>query len=318
VGVENRISWHNGPKANKECNVTMRFGIMEMQLGLLLPSGGTPQQVMAQVAAFDHAALTRRVAASGFRTLELGGDLALFFPSAYAPTAIKQLAALKAELGLSYTMHLPLWSVEPSTPLTPVRHGSTRVLIDVINATQPLDPDDYVLHATGALAAEFYRMDLPATARTLILRQFQNGARDSIASILRETGIPSRKLAIESIEFPFGLTLELAEELDLSFCLDTGHVLSGFAGDIALEDALERCLPRLAQIHLHDAPQWQPGTPILYGQDHQPLGAGDLDVGWLLDRLNEAHFTGPLVFELGIEQALASLDVVRALRPTLV
>ena len=117
--------------------------------------------------AFDHAALTRRLAGSGFKTIELGGDLGLFFPSAYSPQAVQNLAALKQELGLSYTLHLPLWSVEPSTPLTPVRMGSAQAIIDVINATQVLEPLDYVLHATGALAAEFYRMHLPEQARAL-------------------------------------------------------------------------------------------------------------------------------------------------------
>jgi kynurenine formamidase len=59
----------------------------------------------------------RSLAATGFKTIELGGDLTLFFPGAYTPAAIERLAALKAELGLAYTVHLPLWSVEPSTPL---------------------------------------------------------------------------------------------------------------------------------------------------------------------------------------------------------
>lgn len=295
----------------------MRFGIMEMQLGLLIPTGIAPDQIAARVAAFDHAALTRRLAGSGFRIIELGGDLGLFFPSAYSAQAVEKLAALKQELGLSYTLHLPLWSVEPSTPLTPVRQGSAQSAIDVINATHALEPLDYVFHATGALAAEFYRMNLPEQARALILRQFQSAARDSLQRILRETGLPSRKLAIETIEFPFDLTLELAETLDLSMCLDTGHILSGFSGPVDLFNALERLLPRLAQIHLHDSPQWRPGTPIVYGKDHQALGTGDMPLGPLLDRLEAARFDRPLIFELRVDEALASLEVIRRTRPSL-
>ena len=295
----------------------MRFGIMEMQLGLLIPADGAPDQIATRVAAFDHATLTRQLAGSGFKTIELGGDLGLFFPSAYSPQAVQKLLELKQELGLSYTLHLPLWSVEPSTPLTPVRQGSAQSAIDVINATRTLEPLDYVFHATGALAAEFYRMNLPEKARALILRQFQSAARDSLQGILRETGLPSRELAIETIEFPFDLTLELAEALDLSMCLDTGHILSGFSGPIDLFEALERLLPRLAQVHLHDSPQWRTGTPIVYGKDHQALGTGDVPVGELLDRLEAAHFDRPLIFELRVDEALASLDVIRRLRPNL-
>ncbi len=173
----------------------------------------------------------------------------------------------------------------------------------------------YVLHATGALAAEFYRMNLPDIAKNLLLRQFQGNATDSLRTILAETGIPSRKLAIETIEFPFELTLEVAEELDLSLCLDTGHVLVGFSGPIEIFDALEQCLPRLAEIHLHDGPWQGSEMNIGYGKDHQALGKGDLNVGHFLDRLDEAKFSGPVIFELTVAQALASLDVIRSLRP---
>lgn len=295
----------------------MRFGIMAMQINSLIPPGLPADGVVAHLARFDQAELVRPLAEAGFNPVELGGDLALFFPQAFAPPAIERLAALKAEKKLGYTVHLPLWSVEPSTLLTPVRQGSVRALIDTIQATLPLDPEVYVLHATGALAAEFYRMGLPDLAHSLILRQFQNQARESVQAILAETCIPSRRLAVETIEFPLELTLELAEELDLSMCLDTGHVLAGFSGPIDLFDALERCLPRLAEVHLHDS-RWQGiDHQIAYGQDHQTLGAGDLDLPHLLDRLADAQFGGPLVLELRVEQALASLEVIRAARPDL-
>ena len=296
----------------------MRFGLMAMQMNALIPAGLSPQQMMGYVQSFDHAALVRSLHGYGFNPIELGGDLAMFMPHAYGPAAIDALAALEAETGVTYTVHLPLWSVEPSTPLTPVREGSVQSAIDIIRATQPLEPETYVFHATGALATEFSRMTLPEQGRAILLRQFQAGALQSLGSILAVTGIPSRRLAIETIEFPFDLTLEMAEKLDLSLCLDTGHVLVGFSGEIAFFDALERCLPRLAEVHLHDAPAYRPDAPLGYGKDHAPLGAGDLDVAGLLDRLAAAQFRGPLVFELKVEQALASLQVVRALRPELV
>ena len=292
----------------------MRFGIMAMQLGMLIPAGLEPAQVMAHIAGFDNANLVRSLAEKGFRLIELGGDLGMFLPQSFAPPTIQRLLAVKDELGLSYTVHLPLWSVEPSTPLTPVRQGSVRAVIEIIQAVQPLQPESYVLHATGALAAEFYRMHIPETARALLLRQFQAGAWQSIQTILSETGIASRKLAIETIEFPFDLTFELAEQFDLSICLDTGHVLVGFSGPISLYEALERCLPRLGEIHLHDGPWQGPERNIGYGLDHQALGKGDLDLPCFLDRLHQADYRGPIIFELGVEDALASLQAVRAVR----
>jgi sugar phosphate isomerase/epimerase len=293
----------------------MRFGIMTMQREDLIPSGLSLQEMLAYLVDLDHADLARRLFSHGFNPIEVGGDMPLFLPHTLAPPAVQRLAELKEQTGLTYTVHLPLWSVEPSTPLAPVREGSVQALIDAIQATLPLEPEIYVLHATGALAAEFYQMDLPSVAHTFILRQFQGNARASIQTLLAETGIPSRQLAIETIEFPFDLTLEMAEELDLSICLDTGHVLVGFSGPWDLFEVLDRCLPRLGEIHLQDGPWQGPERKIGYGQDHQPLGQGDLEVGRLLDKLVEADFSGPIILELTLQQALASMEVIRSIRP---
>jgi sugar phosphate isomerase/epimerase len=279
----------------------------------LLPEnagGQPPEQVLAQIMGFDHAALARRLAEQGFDPIELGADLGMLLPHTFAPPAIEGLAALKAEMGVNYTVHLPLWSIEPSTLHPTVRQGSVQALIDSVRVTQPLEPQMYVLHATGALAAEFYHMRLPEMARTIMMRQFQAAARQSLQTLLAETGLPPRKLAIETIEFPFDLTLELAEEFDTSICFDTGHVLVGFSGRVDFFDALERCLPRLGEVHLHDGPWQGPEGNIGYGKDHQPLGAGDLDVGRFLQRLDQAGFDGPVVFELRLHEALASLETI--------
>ena len=293
----------------------MRFGIMGLQLDSLIPPGLPPGAVMQHIMGFDHAAVVRYLHGHGFNPIELGGDLALFLPQSFAPPSIEALAALRAELGISYTVHLPLWSSEPSTPLEPVRRGSVQALLDAIRAVQPLDPEVYVLHATGSLAAEFYQMRQLGAGHDLILQQFQICAMESLRVLIAESGVPSRKLAIETVEFPFELTLDMAERLDLSMCFDTGHVLVGFSGPIDLFDALDQCLPRLAEVHLNDGPWQGPERNIGYGKDHQPLGRGDLDVGRFLDRLTAAEFTGPLIFELTLTESLGSLEVIRRLRP---
>lgn len=293
----------------------MRFGIMAMQTGALIPPADALKNPLDFVMGFDHAGLVRMLHGQGFNLVELGGDLTLFFPQSYSPASIEKLGALKRELGLTYTMHLPLWSVEPSTLLQPVRLGSLRALVDAVKATQPLDVEMYVLHSTGALAAEFYQMRLPDAGKGLILRQFQANAKQTIQALLAETGLPPRKLAVETIEFPFEMTYEIAQELDTSICLDVGHVLTGFSGPVQLFDVLETVLPRLGEIHLHDAPWQGPERRIGYGKDHQPLGAGDLDTARLLDRLTGADWNGPIIFELSIEETKQSLDVIRKLRP---
>ncbi len=288
----------------------MRYGVMSTQMSLLVPPDLPPADLAGHLATFSHADLVRQIAATGFKLIELGGDLEMLLPQLYSPAAIPELAALKQELGLAYTVHLPLWSVEPSTPLTPVRAGSVTATIDHLNTVAPLEPEVYVFHATGALAAEFYRMKLPDLAKQYLLGQFQSGARESIQKILAETGIPSRKLAIETIEFPFAMTLALAEELDLSICFDTGHILAGFSGEIEFFAALEQALPRISEFHLHDCPV-VPGK-IGYGQDHQALGKGDLDIHRFLSTLETSNFSGPVIFELDLAAAVKSLEIIHA------
>lgn len=177
----------------------MRFGIKAMQLNALIPPDASGEQLLRQLVDFDHARLVRSMAEVGFQIIELSGDLALFLPHIFHQHAITDLAQLQNELNLSYTVHLPLWSVEPSTPLEAVRRGSAQAVVETIQATHPLSPEVFVLHATGALAAEFFRMNISDLAKSLLLRQFQSKAKESIAWILGQTGIEPRKLAIETI-----------------------------------------------------------------------------------------------------------------------
>lgn len=295
----------------------MQFGIMDMQMPLLIPGGKAPAELKASLMGFDHSALVGKLVEQGFKLIELGGDLGMFIPQSYTPDAVEKLAALKQQHGLRYTLHLPLWSVEPSTPLTQVRHGSRDALVEAIQRTQLLQPESCVLHATGALAAEFYQMRLPDIGRQFILKQFQAGAAETIKAILGETGIASRTLSIETIEFPHEMTMELVEQFDTSVCLDVGHILVGFSGTVTLFEVLEQVLPRLGEIHLHDGP-WQYASgerKIGYGKDHNILGSGDLDVPRLLKRLQDTRWKGPIIFELTVEQALASLEYIKRVYP---
>ncbi|MCJ7623979.1 MAG: sugar phosphate isomerase/epimerase [Anaerolineaceae bacterium] len=292
----------------------MRFGIMDMQLDMLLAGINPQEDFGAQIGGFDQTTLVKQLNHAGFNLVELSGDLTLFFPNSFSEETISHLAKLKKDSGISYSVHLPLWSVEPSTPLTAVRAGSVQAVVECINATQHLKPEMYVLHATGALAAEFYQMSLPDAVKSMILRLFQRCAAESIKEVLAKTGIEGRKLAIETIEFPFDMTLELADELDLSICLDIGHVLTGFSGPIELFEALEFCIPRLGEVHLHDAPWQGSERNIGYGKDHQTLGTGDLDVARMLKRLEDVNFSGPVIFELTLEEAFASLEYIERLQ----
>lgn len=296
----------------------MRFGIKANQINSFFPSNLPLDNLVTYLKDLDHSNIIRGLASYGFNPIELGGDLALFLPHTFKEVAVERLSNLKKELNIGYTLHLPVWSVELSTPLDPVRQGSVKTTIEAIKSAQVLEPEVYVFHATGALAAEFSRMRIPEPARTMVLSQFLSRARESIVQILAKTDISSRMLAIETVEFPLELTLSLAEEFNLSICFDTGHVLAGFSGPVNFFDVLERCLPRLTEIHLHDGACQDPENQNGYGRDRLRLGAGDLDIPRFLDRLQAAHYNGPIIFELMVEEANPSRELLRSLRPEIV
>ena len=97
----------------------MRFGVKSAQTSAMLPKDRVPEDIQKYIAEFDYVALVESVAARGFNLLELGGDVALFFPHSFSPASIEQLLELKHRRNLSYTVHLPQWSIEPSTPQPP-------------------------------------------------------------------------------------------------------------------------------------------------------------------------------------------------------
>jgi sugar phosphate isomerase/epimerase len=307
----------------------LRFGIEQMQASLLIQHARTlmaaakqpPAQALQSISVrldVDVAAQVAQLADLGFYLIELNPDLTIFFPQCYNLAAIERLRRLKEERHLHYTVHLPLWSLEPSTPMQMVREGSVDTLVDAVLRLAPLEPEVYVLHATGALAAEFSRMKALEAMRPLVMGLFATQARRSIEQLLERTGLPSRLLAVETVEFPFDLTLGLAEAFDLSMCLDTGHVLAGYTTGVSLFEALEQSLPRLAEVHLHDAYRRESPDGTVRIADHLPLGAGDLPLGDFLDRLAGSGFSGPVIFELTIEETKASLEAIRKLRPALI
>ena len=295
----------------------LRLGIEILQEQLLLEMAApllAESRLPEKLPQLDVAKMAERIASYGFKLIELNTDLNIFFPHSFGVPTLKRLLELKESLGLSYTVHLPLWSLEPSSPFEEVRRASVDVMVDAALRFAPLEPEVYVFHATGPLATEFFiSSSIPDQARPLLMFMFQRNAARSIEEILKRTGLPSRSLAIETIQFPLDLTLGLAEEFDLSICFDTGHVFSRQPGPVDFHQALAKCLPRLKEVHLHDA--WfrpEPGGPPRWA-DHLPLGEGEVPVEEFFATLKEKGFSGPIIFELTIPEALKSLERLRSI-----
>ncbi len=296
----------------------MRFGTVAVPVHSLVTPGANPAQLASELLTISHASLARRTAERGFQTLEINTDLGFWVPGLFQPRAIRRLNQLKHHMDLSYTVHLPFWSLELSSPDDNVRAAAVKTTVEYIQKTLPLEPEVFVFHGTGSMASDFHMMGLTGIKRTLILDQFQKAASKSIKKILKKSGIWNRRLAIENIDFPFSRTWALAEQHDLSFTFDVGHCLAGFSDDdrehhYSVAEVFDTVLPRLAEIHLHDSPNASLAAPA-WDQDHVALGHGDLDVKALLGRIADSGWDGPIVLELmDINEALESMALINGI-----
>lgn len=240
---------------------------------------------------------------AGFKHIEITGDLIYILPGILSPETISRLIELKQEQNVSYSVHLPLWAIEPAAFSPHIRKASVDSFVDVIEITKALDPLCWVLHPTGALTVEFMNMNLPEFAQGMMMQQFTSYAANTIKETLERTNIPSRKLAVENIEYPFDLMYPIIQQMDLSICFDTGHLLAGFSGQISIMEFIDKYYDRIIELHLHDGK-----FPRI---DHKPLGEYDLPVRELLLKLLEKNFAGPLIYELNLQEAIQSMDYIK-------
>jgi len=265
---------------------------------------------------FSFPEIVKRSIKRGFHHIEITLDLGYVVPGSLNETIIDELAKIRDEEGVSYSVHLPLWSIEPASPNEYIRRASTESLVNSIEQAKTLQPESHVHHSTGALAAEFSRLILPPAYGDLVNRSMASHSDQSVEELLSATGVPPRKLALENVEFPFSLTRETVDRFDLSICFDTGHLLAGYSGKIPVLEFLERHFDRIVELHLHDGFTRKMGEQIVR-RDHLPLGTGDLPISDLLGFLEGEGFDGPLVFELAFDEATKSLETIRRLCPNI-
>lgn len=293
----------------------MRFGITALDWPTVLSQ--LSSDGFFDLSRFDFAEIARINHEQGFSLLELTLDIGYVIPGALSEQQVSKLHTLKEKLDLTYTVHLPLWSIEPSSPNPFIREASVACLIDAVRLIEPLEPEVYVVHNAGWIGAEFGEFEIGGEDQPVISMILGNLAEQSIRELIQQTNIPSRKFALESIEFPFEITWMIAERLDTSICLDTGHVLSGQSGATDVVDFVNQYHSRLSEIHLHDGDlRKMVGRRFPY-YDHRVLGEGNLPTVEFLTTLEDRGFDGPIIFELNREDALKSLEVIRKLLPHL-
>ncbi len=150
---------------------------------------------------------------------------------------IMNLAEIGQKQDISYNVHLPI-DIFLGDPDPEVRRYGIEIIKEIIVLTSPIHPTSYTLHLESKAHDGQRCMDI------------SRWKRDTLESVKRvlETGIPSRQISIETLDYPFDKIEGVIEELDLSICLDLGHLLLyGYS----IEDYAARYLDRTKVIHLH-------------------------------------------------------------------
>jgi len=263
------------------------------------------------ISRFSYPKLIERTVSSGFNHVELTLDLIHAMPGSLSRDRIGEIRERKDSLGFTLSAHLPIWAVEPSSFNEGIRSASVLTCVDAIGLAEELEPEFYVYHSTGALAGEFSRLPYPDEYKRLINSVMASGAMASITEMLEKSGVEARRVAIESVEFPLELTVSMAEGTGCSLLLDTGHVLAGYGGEESLMDALSIFLPKMVGVHAHDGMRRRSSDGSSIVRDHLPLGSGDMPISDFFGALLNADFSGPVVFELSLEDALRSIEAIR-------
>ncbi|NLL37650.1 MAG: sugar phosphate isomerase/epimerase [Fretibacterium sp.] len=147
------------------------------------------------------------------------------------PSEILELRDISRDLGVTCSVHFPC-ELRPDVP------ESVERCLRVIERMAPLEPSGWVLHLVGE-----QRGDPPSRDMGAWLDWIEAAA----GRVARALPI-SRDLSVETLDYDFEWLDEAVEALDLSVCLDVGHLVRyGFP----LSRTLDRLLPRTRILHLH-------------------------------------------------------------------
>jgi len=201
------------------------------------------------------------------------------------PLDVQALRDLAEEHGLSYTVHLPTDLALGATSKSERQEGIVEIL-RLMAQLAPLAPQSFDLHLVR-------ESDLPEAA-------WLDNLAASLGELSGALGEQRRLVAVENIEYPFGLVAPLVAEYGFAVCLDLGHLVH-YGQDLEAGLGL---LPQVRHLHYHG---------VKAGRDHQALT--DMEQArMLVRRLAAAGYDGVVTLEMynleNLKGSLALLDEV--------
>lgn len=126
---------------------------------------------------------------------------------------IGELAGLAKDFDLTYNVHLPT-DISISSRNPQQQRNAVDTIVRVMDRVAPLFPTTLTLHVPyheGSLAEEK-------------VKNWQERVIKNMGTLLAG-GIPSQLISIENLDYPFEILLPVISELDLTICLDYGHLM---------------------------------------------------------------------------------------------
>lgn len=154
-------------------------------------------------------------------------------PSSKTVQALKNLGN---EMGLAYNIHLPT-DISLSSPDKTLMNRSADVLQRFIEQTAPLSPSTFTLHLPFNM--DSYDKDS--------VKAWQNMAYEGMRKLL-SSGLKSHMISVETLDYPFEWAKPLIDDLNLSVCMDMGHLM---LYDFDVKTFFNEFSDKISIIHLH-------------------------------------------------------------------
>ncbi|MHA1914580.1 MAG: TIM barrel protein [Promethearchaeota archaeon] len=283
----------------------MRFGVAPLTLNLFLDRV-LKEKGLEGLLGFHFSDVIEGVAKAGYDHCEITMDTFQLFPIPINEEEIGKLQQIKKDYNITYSVHMPLLSLEIAGPNKFIRDGSVTALIDAYNSLLDLekDIDMFVIHPSGDTVTDILEFIQDPEIRNIATDLFVNLSIQSIRNFIEETGIERKKIGIENIEFPLEGTIKIINKLGTRLCLDTAHLLGKFSGDYDLLEITEKYFDLIGEIHLQDYVE----NPLA---DHGALGTGKHFPLSFLHFINNKEYHGSCVFELKREEAFNSISYIK-------
>ncbi len=136
-----------------------------------------------------------------------------FFQNNAAKKTVTELASLAEQFEITYNIHLPT-DISISDPDPVIQLKAVHALQKTIDITSSLFPSTCTLHIP-------YCQEKKDTEH---VKRWQEDVFNGLTQLL-SSGIDSKSISVETLDYPFKWIDKIIDDLNVSVCIDTGHLM---------------------------------------------------------------------------------------------